>query len=101
MKIIIKEPNKQPYIKEIEDDLKVEQNIVGGCIEVVPMTFSMVGKILMVCNEDGKHQGLPHNFFYGTDNVVGTVFFVGDNNDHTEFIGLIEEEIKEVMSWFE
>jgi len=94
MKIIIKESGKQPYEKEIKNDLTVLQEIVGGYIEVLPITQ----EILMICNEEGKLEGLPYNFTLGNDYIVGTVFFIGNNEP--EFRSLDDAEIKVVMNWF-
>jgi hypothetical protein len=33
IKILIKEPYKKPYIKEVQDELKAFKSIVGGYIE--------------------------------------------------------------------
>ncbi len=93
MKIIIKKPNEKPYVTEVEDDLKIYQDIVGGYIEVVDIG----NNILLVCNEGGKLYNLPVNFYIG-DTIVGTVFFVG--KDGEDFRSLTDEEIDKVCNWF-
>lgn len=95
MKIIIKKPGQQPYITEVEDNLNTYKSIVEGYIEIVPIEKD----ILMVCNEEGKLIGLDFNFVLGNDPIVGTVFFIGRNNE--DFRSLTDEEINKVLSWFQ
>lgn len=47
-----------PFVIEIENNLKSLQVIVGGYIEFVGATDS---NLLIVCNEEGKLDGLPAN----------------------------------------
>ena len=75
--------------KDIEpkngSDFQLEelQEIVGGYIEVIYLNGN--GGRLMVCNEEGKLNGLPYNekatwlYGHGNDHVVGDVL-VCDNN---------------------
>ena len=72
IKVIIKEPNKDPVVSEIVDDLKTIQKIVGGYIEVVP--FPNVKGVDLVVNEEGKLEKLPGNFFipHYEDCIVGS-----------------------------
>jgi hypothetical protein len=93
-KVVIKEPRKYAYVKEIKNDLKILQDIVGGYIEVI----SIGNDILMICNEEGKFLELPYNFSMPNDIIVGTVFFIG--NDAPEFRSLTEEEIELILGWF-
>jgi len=95
MKIVIKEPDNKPYIKDIEDKLEVWQNIVGGFIEVVNLTNT----ILIVCNDEGKIKGLNMYFTWRNDIIVGTVCFVGDDGE--EFRGLTENEIFDILHYFD
>lgn len=88
MKIVIKEPYKQPYVKDIEDKLEAYQEIVGGYIEVILFTDN----ILIVCNEEGKLMGLEPNIYLRNDIIVGTIFFVGRREE--DFRGLTDNEIK-------
>lgn len=85
---IIKEPGKKARGFGIENELRAFQKAVGGYIEAVPVTEN----VRLLCNEDGKCLGLPHNFFLDVegmtvrfsaeagpntvDEVVGTVIFL-------------------------
>ena len=57
IKALIIEPDKKPYTKEITNELKTFQGVVGGPIE----TLSLVNAAIIVCNENGKILGLPPN----------------------------------------
>jgi hypothetical protein len=99
IKVVVKEPNKAPEVRELEESLDTYQEIVGGYIEVVSIT----PEILLVCNEEGKFQELPVNFTIGRnhqilDVIVGTAFFVGSGVE--DFESLTEEQIQYVMSLF-
>lgn len=58
MKILMIEPGKVPYEKEIEPGLDSLRDAVGGHIEVIYPFEDPVG---IVCNEEGKLEGLPLN----------------------------------------
>lgn len=106
MRVVIKEVGKAGEIREIEDDLKVYQDIVGGDIE----TFRLTHDILVVLNEDGWNQGLTPNFKIPchdnqVETIVGDVAFVsiegcdfaGLKDEHLEFlkrIGILNSKYK-------
>ena len=96
MKAIIKEVGKEPRIEDIANDLPTLHKLVGGYIEVVRVTPD----ILMICNEEGKLQGLPPNFSTGRDVIVGTVVFVAFDGAE-DFAGLSDYQVLEVMDLFE
>ena len=76
MKVIIVKPFTQPYTKEIKGDLRSMQEIVGGYIEAVyPFDDE---EIALVCNEEGKLEGLtPNRFLLNRNNGVCD-FICGD-----------------------
>ena len=71
MKIVIKKVGQAPEVKEIKGELHEMQEIVGGYLEVI----GLFGSIFCVLNEEGKLKGLPINFIFGGDFIVGNVFF--------------------------
>ena len=95
MKVIIKEVGNAPQVKEIENKLDVFQGIVGGYIEVVRVGAD----ILLICNEEGKLQGLPPNFGVGRDVIVGTAIFVAFDGSE-DFAGLSDEQIERIKMMF-
>lgn len=58
LRVLVVEPEKTPYVKEIPHTLEALQQEVGGLIEIVYPFRDMVG---LVCNEEGKLLGLPLN----------------------------------------
>lgn len=94
MKVIIKEVGKPPRIEEIENTLQALQKLVGGYIE----TVTLHNDVVLICNEEGKLQGLPQNFGIGGDVIVGTAVFVSHKDG--DFIDLNDWQIEDVMSGF-
>ena len=62
MKVIIVKPFTNPYVATIKGDLRSMQEIVGGYIEVI-YPFDNP-EIALICNEEGKLEGLTPNRFY-------------------------------------
>lgn len=56
--VLIIEPGKRPYEKEIDPGLGSLQREVGGDIEVV---YPFEEPVAVICNEEGKLDGLPLN----------------------------------------
>jgi len=86
---------KRPYepvgrIREIDNTLKAFQEIVGGCIQAVPVSSDMA----VICDEEGRIFLKPDNCNIAGINFVGTIMAVGiDGNDFTDVpIGLDEWE---------
>lgn len=96
IKAVIKEVGKSPRVEEIENELSTMQGLVGGYIEAVNAGQG----ICLVCNEEGKLNGLPPNFPIGRDVIVGTAVFTSYGKDG-EFNDLTDEQIAVVMRFFE
>ena len=82
IRAIIKRPDERyGHVTNISDTLKNLQGIVGGKIEALRISEDAV----IICNEEGKLMGLPHNFFYRGypffDNIVGDCIVVGVDGD--------------------
>lgn len=73
MKAIRKRPGQEPQIIDVENSLEALQLEVDGWIETV--TFAE--DACVICNEEGRIQGLPFNLelmgvlFFGTILIVG------------------------------
>lgn len=87
IRVMICEVGKKPYVKEIPNELKPMQNIVGGFIEVIPVK----NDLLVVCNEEGAIFELPLNKNLGM-NIYGN-FFVA-RNEGPEFTSITDEDIE-------
>lgn len=81
MKILVVEPEKAPYEKEISEDLHEMQEVVGGLIE--PIYFEPKNDTLVFCNEEFLLNGSEPNRMVGDVLVHGTFFVVG--NRETEY----------------
>ena len=90
--VVIKEPGQAPRAETIENTLEALQKVVGGYIETVQ--FRVPGT-LVVCNSEGKQQGLPFNFYLGWDHVVGSVVICSSKGEH--FAGLSEKQQAQVI----
>lgn len=94
--VVMVEPHKAPYVTKIDDELSALQKAVGGYIEVVGNGDGT----LIICNEEGKLQGLEGNrrIRDGMSIIAGTFFVVGDDGEN--FRSLTESEVKRYMDRF-
>lgn len=95
MKVVIKKVGEQAQVTEIENTLEALQGIVGGYIEVV----AVGGEVLMICNEEGKLNGLEYNFKLGNDFIVGNVLFVQAKDE--DFTDLSDSNVESIMNFFQ
>lgn len=87
MKVICKAPGSAPKVRDIPDTLEELQAAVGGYIETVTMFTDCV----VICNEEGRLQGLPHNVkFLGLD-FVGPILIAGVSGE--EFTDLSQPSL--------
>lgn len=85
----IKKPGKNVVPIAVDNTLEAFQEIVGGYIECFAVSTDMT----IVCNEDGKNIGLEPNVEILGEKFVGTIMFVGINeNDPSEFDDLLVTE---------
>ena len=97
MKVVICEPGQYARIAEIEPTLKAEQEIVGGLIDCVyPWPNDMAA---LVCNDEGKLNGLPLNrALEDYDVIAGTFFICGISGEN--FCNLTEEQTARYLQKF-
>ncbi|MCR4646670.1 MAG: DUF3846 domain-containing protein [Oscillospiraceae bacterium] len=79
LRVLICEPNKEPYPAEIRDDLRAMQSVVGGLIE--PVYFDENGKMLAFCDEEFLFKDYAPNRQLGEVLIQGTFFICGDGYD--------------------
>jgi hypothetical protein len=80
MNVLLIEPEKAPREAEIGSGLKAMQDVVGGYIEAV---YPYDDPVALVCNEEGKLNGLPLNRkLEDYDIIAGTFFICGLNEDN-------------------
>jgi len=93
--VLVIEPATKPYKKQIESGLSSLQKEVGGYIQAV---YPFEEPVALICNEEGKLEGLPLNRAlrddYGNvyDIVAGTFLIVGLTEDD---FGTLDERLME------
>lgn len=94
IRILVVEPNKEPYQLKIEHKLENLQQIVGGLIEFVELEHN----VDLICNEEGKLDNLEFNRVITNDIICGTFFIVGQHKGET--ISLSKKQIKKYKKIF-
>lgn len=95
LRVVLVEPGKVARVAEIDGLLEGMQKTVGGYIQAV---YPFEETVCLVCNEEGKLQGLPLNrALRDEDNsvydIVAGTFFVCDCSTEN-FKSLNEEQLK-------
>lgn len=96
MKILVCEPGRHPYVKDIEHTLENLQKEVGGYIQAL---YPYEEEVAVVCNEDGLFLNLAWNRVvekYGP--IKGTFFVCGLG--YEDFIGLTDDQIEKYTKIF-
>ncbi|MGE4486056.1 MAG: DUF3846 domain-containing protein [Oscillospiraceae bacterium] len=73
MNVLIIEPGKVPREAEIGNGLEALQKVVGGYIEA---TYPYDDPVAIVCNEEGKLNGLPLNRRIEDYDIIAGTFFI-------------------------
>lgn len=103
MLVLVVEPEKKPYLKEIDGKLNTMQELVGGFIQAV---YPFEDRVAIVCNEEGKIIGLPLNRALRDNNgrpydiISGTFFICAAPDDSEDFQSLNGEQITEYTAIF-
>lgn len=90
--VVMVEPREHPKVVTLDNDLDALQKAVSigsddqGLIEVIRMERG----IDIICNEEGKLNGLEGNRHVGM-NIIAGVFYVVGVDDEGEFTSLSEE----------
>lgn len=95
LRIVYVEPHKEPFVAEVQDDLKMLQKAVGGRIEPI---YPGDGAVV-VGNEEAKLLGLEGNRHFYDDILTGSFFVCGDASEN--FRSLTDEEVTTYMTLFE
>ena len=93
IKVFIKRPDSVWYSTNISNTLENFQRTVEGFIEVVPFTSDAV----IVCNEEGRLLGLPHNTEVCGVDFVGDIFLVGVDGDEFCDVPITFKQWKELL----
>ena len=100
--VLVVEPKKTPYLKEIIPELNVLQNEVGGYIQVV---YPWKEPVALICDDDAKLKGKELNRALRDeegqiyDVVAGTFLLVGISED--DFTSLDSDLVHQFTKMFE
>ena len=102
--IVLKvEPEKAPERIEISGDLESMQEIVGGSIQAI---YPFDEPIALICNEEGKLDGLPLNRALRDEDgkiydvITGTFFLCGAPPEEESFTSLTEDQLQDLETRF-
>ena len=99
--ILVVEPGKPPYPRQIPDTLQAMQEIVGGDIDA---TYPYEDPVALIFNSSGKFAGLQLNRLLRLENgdpydvVCGTFFLAGLGGE--TFVSLTPEQLRKYESLY-
>ena len=91
IKVLYKRVGREPEVIEIENTLQAMQSLVGGFIEVIPYDYYE-----LVCNDEGKLQGLYPNVGFDYDIINGNFFIANDNYETGDLASLTDKNIEKI-----
>lgn len=103
MQVVIVEPEKKPFVQNIDDTLTSMQQIVGGTIQAV---YPFEEPVALICNDEGKLLNLPLNRALRDSNgaiydiVAGTFFLCAASVDSDRFECLTDEQVQIYLERF-
>lgn len=103
MQVVIVEPEKKPFVQNIDDTLTSMQQIVGGTIQAV---YPFEEPVALICNDEGKLLNLPLNRALRDSNgaiydiVAGTFFLCTAPVDSDRFECLTDEQVQIYLERF-
>lgn len=91
IKCLLVKPYELPKEIEIDNTLEAKQKLVGGWIEqaFLPKDDSVV----LICNEEGKINGMKPNRDIGHDIIFGPFLIVGNDYENGGYKSLTSEQI--------
>lgn len=96
IRVILVEPDKEPYVREISNSLKSFQNIVGGLIEYI----NLENNVDIICNDEGKMMGFDFNRIIKNDVIAGNFIIAGVNLKTGNTISIPENKIENYLEMF-
>jgi hypothetical protein len=95
VKVLVVEPMKPPFVKDIDGSLHSLQALIGGTIQAF---YPFKDSACIVCNDEGKLLNLPYNRFIKDKNgdpydvICGTFFIVGLGAE--DFQSLTDKQVR-------
>ena len=99
IKVLVVKPNELPEEKMIKNTLIAKQEIVGGDIECAYLEND--DSVVLICNEEGKMNGMPINRDIGYDMIAGNFIIAGDDYQTGEFVSLTDDQIEKYKKRFD
>ena len=93
IKVFTKRPGCIPRSVWITNSLPNLQNAVGGYIEAVTLTADLV----VICNEEGRILGLPHNCEICGVDFCGDIIIAGVRGDEFADVPISIKELKRMF----
>ncbi len=99
IKCLLVEPYELPKEIIIDNTLEAKQKIVGGDIECVYLQNN--DDVVLICNEEGKINGMKLNREIGYDIIAGPFLIVGDDYENGEFKSLTSNQLLKYKMYFD
>ena len=99
IKCLLVEPYELPKEIIIDNTLEAKQKIVGGDIECVYLQSN--DDVVLICNEEGKINGMKLNREIGYDIIAGPFLVVGDDYENGEFKSLTSNQLLKYKMYFD
>ena len=99
IKCLLVEPYELPKEIIIDNTLETKQKIVGGDIECVYLQNN--DDVVLICNEEGKINGMKLNREIGYDIIAGPFLVVGDDYENGEFKSLTSNQLLKYKMYFD
>ena len=99
IKCLLVEPYELPKEIIIDNTLEAKQKIVGGDIECVYLQNN--DDVVLICNEEGKINGMKLNREIGYDIIAGPFLVVGDDYENGEFKSLTSNQLLKYKIYFD
>lgn len=105
MKILVVEPNKRPYVKDVDGSDDALREIIGGDLEIsVPFINDM--NVHLVCEEYGKINGRPLNRHLKTNrgkvnDIIAGTFCLYNTSEEGDMIDLTDKQIRTYKQKFD
>lgn len=103
LRVLYIESNKLPEERIIDNDLKTLQHTVAyGEDALIEMAYlPKDNSVVLVCNEEGKINGMKPNRDIGYDIIYGPFFIAADDRDSGEFKSLSDAQILKYKMLFD
>lgn len=96
-KILVIEPNKEPYIKTVQDIDEELINIIGDNLKYIKSK----NNTNLVFDDEGKINDLEFNRIIKNDVICGTFVMVGEDRKKDEWTSLTSKQIRYLKKRFQ